>query len=193
MQLRQGLRLRRSAGAAASPYGSAGDGPVSKPAPAVTVRIQLLTYLWTESLSVSGAIVWGPPSLPCHVGLFRSAHDRAAGLIRVSREGARESACKAEVTVVCNLTSEMTSHHVCPVLRLRSRRWIQPTVKGGYYTRLQKQKTGGPLGTVLTTLSFKMKIYLLIYFGCTWDLSPWTGGVTRHYPRSGSMESLPLG
>ena len=42
---------------------------MSKLTPAVTGRIQFLTDLWTEGLSVSGAIVWGPPSLPCHVGL----------------------------------------------------------------------------------------------------------------------------
>lgn len=191
MQLRQGPRLRRSAGAAASPFGSAGDGPVSKPAPAVTVRIQLLTYLWTESLGVSGAIVWGPPSLPCHVGLFRAAHDRAAGLIRVSREGARESACKTEVTVVCNLRNNFSSRLPCSPSKKRA---LDPAhSQGGKLRQVAEAEDGGPLGTVLTTLSFKMKIYLLIYFGCTWDLSPWTGGVTRHYPRSGSMESLPLG
>lgn len=44
-------------------------------------------------------------------------------------EKVRESANKTEVTLLCNLLMEVTSHHLCRLLLVRSRHWVQPTLK----------------------------------------------------------------
>lgn len=99
-------------------------GASPKVTPAVAGRLG-------SSRSPSGAAIprWaslGPsPQGPLH----RAAHNMAAGLIRESEAGARESSSKSEVPSEPNLRS-VTAHHGCPFRALTASHQAPPALKG---------------------------------------------------------------
>ena len=114
---------------------------MSKSTPAGTVRIQFRTDIWTEGLSASWAIVWGPPALPCHVGL--SLGQLTAEQLALSeRAETGQRTCLQDRGHSLWLTSETTPHHVCSILLLRNGTGSSPQSRGGDYTRLRKQEMG---------------------------------------------------
>ena len=114
--------------------GSTGERSISKFTYVIVGRIRFHVDYWTESLSSLLAVNWRPPLLPFPMGL--SIRQFTAGQI-ASLEGVieksqreRERADKIEVTVFCNLSSEVTSHFFCHILFIRCQ-YVQPTLRGG--------------------------------------------------------------
>ena len=73
----------------------------------------------------------------------------AAGLIRASKGGDRENASKTEATVFCNLISEVTCHHFCPVLLMRSESLCPAHTPGEGIVRGCEGRGWESLGTIL--------------------------------------------
>lgn len=99
----------------------------------VVGRIQLPMDYWTEGLSVSMAVDRKLPSVLCHMGhpnmavCFIKAHR--------PREGNGELASKKWVTILCNLTTEVTAYHLFHILLVRIKSLTQPHSKGRDSTR----------------------------------------------------------
>ena len=81
---------------------------------------------WTESLSSLLAVSQRPPSLHA---MWACPH----GSLLQSQQGGsqyREPASRMGVTVLCNVTMQVRSPHLCHILLVRNKSQVRPKLKG---------------------------------------------------------------
>lgn len=82
---------------------------------------------WAESLSSQLFVGWRPPQFPLQHDSQLHQSQKTEKAVIVCQQN--------ENQILCNLIMKVTSHHLCPILFVRTSLQAIPQFKGGYYTR----------------------------------------------------------